>query len=139
MTALLPCQQTCPRACLRIDHLGLDARDALLLESALRMHGKFANCFSFGSALPDHPVQVMFVNGDNERALARWQALREEQPDLRGVLVSREAPARGDLPWVPRPITVRDCKTILDILAGYQDQLGPQAEVYAAIQAARQG
>ncbi len=113
MTALPPHLPTT----LRIHHLGLDARDALLLESALRMRENFTGRFSFGPALPGEPVQILFVNGDNDRALANWQTLQHENTKLLGVIVSRENPRHAGIPWIRRPITVRDCAAIISILS----------------------
>lgn len=47
---------------MRVHHIGLDARDALLLESALRMQSPTLD-ITFGPSLPDDPVDVLFVNG----------------------------------------------------------------------------
>lgn len=109
-----------PRTHLRIHHLGLDARDALLVESALRMRAELANRYAFGPPLPGEPVDILFVNGDNERALERWHSLRGTRGELLGVMVSRQNPQLHDMPWISRPISVRDCAAIVSILAAAQ-------------------
>lgn len=109
-----------PRTHIRIHHLGLDARDALLVESALRMRAELTDRFAFGPPLPGEPVDILFVNGDNERALERWNALRGTRAELLGVMVSRQNPRTPDMPWIARPISVRDCAAIVSILAAAQ-------------------
>lgn len=113
-----------PRTPIRIHHLGLDARDALLVESALRMRAGPTDRYAFGPPLPGEQVDVLFINGDSEHALGKWQQLRNTRPELLGVLVARENPEQRDIPWIARPISVRDCAAIVNILAAAQLAVG---------------
>jgi len=40
--------------------------------------------------------------------------------ELLGVMVSRQNPQLADMPWISRPISVRDCAAIVSILAAAQ-------------------
>lgn len=97
----------------RVSHLGLPPREVLVIESMFRLHGDLQPRYAFGPAATGEPADILFVDGDNPRALAEWQDLARRHPEIAGVVVSSNpAVAANDLVALPRPLSFRNLDEI---------------------------
>ncbi|MFZ5723469.1 MAG: response regulator [Pseudomonadota bacterium] len=104
----------------RIHHLGLDAREALVIESILKNTPALAAQFVFGPAQPDDDIDLLFVNGDDPAAVGKWETLRRARAELVGILVSSEDPGkqREGMGWLRRPLALRDSLGMIQAITG---------------------
>lgn len=100
----------------RIHHLGLDRRDALMVENMFRADPALARQFVYGPPTDADPADVLFVNGDDAAAMATLGELRRRRPELTAILVS-DRPADGsDFPVIVRPLDYRDSARFLQAI-----------------------
>lgn len=109
--------QQSPRAQSRLFHLGLDGKDAFLIETMVRTHPELASQYVFGPPRADHPVDFYFVNGDSAAALATWQRLRAVAPRVGAVIVAADAAVFPRHSVLARPLGFRDHGRILAAIA----------------------
>lgn len=99
----------------RIHHLGLDQRDALVIESLFRQAPHLAEHYVYGPSQQGDPVDLVFVNADNPVAMVDLVQLQQQRPTVAAVMVSeREQAGRG--PCLRRPLNFRDSLAILDAI-----------------------
>lgn len=102
-----------PRGHYRVSHLGLPAREVLVIESMFRLHGDLQPRYAFVPTAAAEPADILFVDGDDPQALAAWQALAKRHPEIAGVVVSSNpAAATDDLVALPRPLSFRNLDEI---------------------------
>lgn len=106
-----------PRAHSRLFHLGLDGKDAFLIETMVRTHPELAARYVFGPPQPDHQVDFYFVNGDSPAALAAWQRLRVAAPRVGAVIIAGDAAVFPRHSVLARPLGFRDHGRILAAIA----------------------
>lgn len=102
-----------PRSHYRVSHLGLPAREVLVIESMFRLHGDLQPRYAFGPVAAGEPADILFIDGDNPQALAEWRVLAKRHPEISGVVVSND-PAAGSegLIALPRPLSFRNLDEI---------------------------
>lgn len=102
-----------PRGQYRVSHLGLPAREVLVIESMFRLHGDLQPRYAFVPTAAAGPADILFVDGDDPQALAEWRALAKRHPEIAGVVVSSNpAAATDDVVALPRPLSFRNLDEI---------------------------
>lgn len=122
VAAPVKCHQTTKERC-RIFHFGLDARETLVIESVFRMNPELGAHFVFGAPTSDDPVDVVFVNGDSERALAQWADLRQENPSAVAIIACSDERSFGAVRTIRKPLSFRNFETILDAITATDSAL----------------
>lgn len=110
----------------RIFHIGLGPRDLLVLESIFRQPSALADRYIFGAATETDPVDLLFVNADDQLALGQWEKQRSSRPELVGIMVSEHEQNRPGQAWVRRPFNLRDLVSIIEVITAAS---APQATV----------
>lgn len=115
MTSAKTTHQTTKSRC-RIFHIGLDARETLVIESMFRMNPELGNRYVFGEPTNDDPADVLFVNGDSDVALADWRRLAQQNPGCVPIIASSTDGDFGALRTIRKPLAFRNFTAILDAI-----------------------
>ncbi|MFP5384275.1 MAG: response regulator [Gammaproteobacteria bacterium] len=107
--------QTTKERC-RIFHIGLDARETLVIESVFRANPELACQYTFGSPTADDPADLMFVNGDDAEAIAQWQALKQEHPATVAIFATTSPDRHPGERTIAKPLAFRNFVSILDAI-----------------------
>lgn len=107
--------QTTKQWC-RIYHLGLEPRETLVIESLFRSNPELAARYVFGPPTDFDAVDLLFVNGDDEEALACWQQLRLQRPEMVAIVAASAEGDFGDVQVLRKPLNFRNFVTILDAI-----------------------
>lgn len=107
--------QTTKERC-RIFHVGLDARETLVIESLFRAHPELGNRFVFGTPSDEDPADLLFVNGDDEQAIAAWQALRAQRPGTVAIFATEQEDRFAGERTIRKPLAFRNFVSILDAI-----------------------
>lgn len=108
-----PVSRPRPRGQYRVSHVGLAPREVLVIESMFRLHGDLQPRYAFTPPAAGEPADILFVDGDDPRALAEWRALTHRHPEAAAVLVTSN-PDTGyrDAITLPRPLSFRNLDEI---------------------------
>lgn len=100
----------------RIHHLGLQARDLLVVQSMFRIQSDLAASYVFGESNASDLVDLMFVNADDHAALAAWERLHQQRPEVVAIMVSDHERRALNHVWVQRPLDFRNFSSLLDAI-----------------------
>ncbi|MGH8494341.1 MAG: response regulator [Moraxellaceae bacterium] len=100
----------------RIHHLGLSARDLLVVQSMFRIQNDLAERYVFGDSSPTDLVDLVFVNADDHAALGAWTRLQQQRPEVVAIMVSDHERRALDHVWVQRPLDFRNFSSLLDAI-----------------------
>ncbi|MDQ8038298.1 MAG: response regulator [Pedobacter sp.] len=100
----------------RIHHLGLPARDLLVVQSMFRIQADLAERYVFGDSSTGDLVDLVFVNADDHGALASWERLRQQRPEVVPIMVSDHERRSLSNVWVQRPLDFRNFSSLLDAI-----------------------
>lgn len=100
----------------RIHHIGLTARDVLVVQSMFRIQADLAECYVFGESTPEDLVDLIFVNADDRGALLAWEKLHAERPEIVAIMVSDSERQSLRHVWVQRPLDFRNFAALLDAI-----------------------
>lgn len=100
----------------RIFHIGLDARETLVIESLFRANPELSERYVFGAPPPDEAVDLVFVNGDDEAALREWQQVQAVRPEAVALMVTGTPERHPGVRTLARPLNFRNFVTILDAI-----------------------
>lgn len=100
----------------RIHHLGLPARDLLVVQSMFRIQNDLAERYVFGESSASDLVDLVFVNADDHAALAAWARLQQQRPEVVAIMVSDHERRALDHVWVQRPLDFRNFSSLLDAI-----------------------
>lgn len=100
----------------RIHHLGLNARDLLVVQSVFRIQSDLSERYVFGESSTTDLVDLMFVNADEQEALAAWEHLRQQRPEVIAIMVSDHERQSLRHVWVQRPLDFRNFSSLLDAI-----------------------
>lgn len=107
--------QTTKTRC-RIFHIGLDARETLVIESMFRMNPELGNRFVFGAPEDGDNADVMFVDGDSDIALAEWRRIALEHPECVPIIACSDDRDFGAVRTIRKPLAFRNFTAILDAI-----------------------
>lgn len=91
------------RAC----HLGLTAREVLVIDSLFRLHDDLQQHFVFAPCVATEPADIMFVDADKPDALAGWRAFSRAHPGATAIMVSAGGTDNGSAITLTRPLSFR--------------------------------
>jgi twitching motility two-component system response regulator PilG len=114
----------------RIFHLGLGAREILVIESMFRANPELESRYVFGPPTDSDPVDVLFVNGDDEAAVAAWQQQRQQRPELAAIVAVSGDAAFEHARVIRKPFDFRNFVDILDAITS--TDASPEAQEGAA-------
>ncbi|MDP2229289.1 MAG: response regulator [Moraxellaceae bacterium] len=100
----------------RIFHIGLPARDVLVVQSMFRAQPALAECYVFGDTVMGDFVDLLFVNADDPVAVGAWQTLSKERPEVVAIMVSDGERKSARHVWVQRPLDFRNFSLLLDAI-----------------------
>lgn len=92
-------------------HVGLDARDVLVLESLFGAEPALNERYRFTSPPAGVSPEILFVNRDSSDAMAHWQAFLASAPQTQAIFVSNNA--AGDERELARPLALRNTLPVL--------------------------
>lgn len=108
--------QTTKTRC-RVFHIGLDARETLVVEGVFRANPELAERYVFGAPpAADDDVDLLFVNGDDDGALRAWREVKALRPEVACLMVTGEPDRHPGLRTVARPLNFRNFSAILDAI-----------------------
>lgn len=117
----------------RIHHLGLDRRDALVIESLFRQDPQLSERYVYGPGQSHDPVDLVFVNADEPTAMVELAMLRQRQPGITAIMVSAQEQLPGGIaPHLRRPLNFRDSVAILNAITSTDPHTGSTAPVSRA-------
>lgn len=124
----------------RVHHVGLSVREALVIESVFRTYPELHRHLAYGTSTAEEPAHILFVNADNEVALARWEQFQLARPRAQGILVTGEPSRFSGRRTVAGPLCFRNCSTIVEALSsagnayftGQHDSNGDAVTITAA-------
>lgn len=94
-------------------HLGLDAREVMLIESLLSSAPSLEGSFVFQEPPPGRHADIILVNADDSLAVAKWEVIRRSSPYTRGILISNNEQPESNQRTVQRPLTLRKFEGVL--------------------------
>lgn len=100
----------------RIFHIGLDAREVLVIESLFRSNPELGHRYVFGPPQGRDEVDLMFVNGDDPVALLAWEELQRQRPEVVAIVASAEEREFGNSRVIRKPLNFRNFVAILDAI-----------------------
>lgn len=101
----------------RIFHLGLEPREVLVIKSMFRIAPELNERYVFGEPTEDDPVDLVFVNADDDGAMADWQALHRKRPDCVGIMVSGDGEISDNTSKVIRkPLMFKKFVELLELI-----------------------
>ncbi|MDF1821143.1 MAG: response regulator [Alcanivoracaceae bacterium] len=101
----------------RIFHIGLEPREVLVIKSMFRIAPELNNRYVFGEPTEDDPVDLVFVNADDEAAMNGWQSLHRKRPDCVGIMVSADGEKRDESSKVIRkPLMFKKFVELLELI-----------------------
>lgn len=100
----------------RIHHLGLPARDLLVVQSMFRIQSNLAEHYVFGDSIATDLVDLVFVNADDHLSLAAWESLRQQRPEVVAIMVSDHERRTLEHVWLQRPLDFRNFSSLLDAI-----------------------
>lgn len=101
---------------IRLYHIGLSARDVLAVQTMFRIQTGFADRYVFGESSDRDLVDLMLVNADDHSALAAWERLRQQRPEVVAIMVSDHERNSLQHVWVQRPLDFRNFSSLLDAI-----------------------
>ena len=72
--------------------------------------------FIFGEPTGEDPADLMFINADDPAAIAKWQALKNEQPTCVGIMVSSSEDDTSADKFIRKPLMYRKFVELLNII-----------------------
>jgi twitching motility two-component system response regulator PilG len=117
----------------RLFHIGLEVRETLVIESALRSSPELGKRYLFGPPTDDDPVDVVFVNGDDADAVATWSQLHQQRPELTAIVIASGDADFGAAKVVRRPLDLRNFVGILDAITSTDMHALDHSETTGAI------
>ena len=116
---------------LNLFHLGLDAREVMLIESLLSSSPEVAGSFLFQEPPAGRYADVVLVNADDSLARAKWEVMKRSSPYTRGILISNKEISDSKSHSVQRPLTLRKFQTVLtqlkhDLQSGAPEEAAPR-------------
>lgn len=100
----------------RIFHVGLAARDVLVVQSMFRAQPALAERYLFGDSVTGDLVDLVFVNADDPAAVGAWQVLSKERPEVVAIMVSDGERKSARHVWIQRPLDFRNFSPLLDAI-----------------------
>jgi len=100
----------------RIFHIGLDARETLVIESVFRANPELSGRYVFGAPPADDDVDLLFVNGDDDGALREWNQLQAQRPEVVALMVTGDPDRHAGQRTIARPLNFRNFASILDAI-----------------------
>lgn len=113
--ALARAHQTTKTRC-RVFHLGLDAREVLVIEGVFRANPELAERYVFGAPPADDDVDLLFVNGDDDHALRAWHEIKATRPEVLCLLVTAQPERHAGARTLAKPLNFRNFSSILDAI-----------------------
>jgi twitching motility two-component system response regulator PilG len=107
--------QTTKQWC-RIFHIGLEPRETLVIESLFRTNPELGNRYVFGPPTETDQVDLLFINGDDPEALACWQQLQQQRPEVVAIVAASADGDFGEARVLRKPLNFRNFVTILDAI-----------------------
>lgn len=101
----------------RIDQIGLDAREAMVIENILRMDPELERRFTFGPLALDDARGMVFINGDDDAALQQWVVLSRKFPWAEAVVATSGGQSFGTLRTIQKPLSFRSVAAFLGTLS----------------------
>lgn len=121
----------------RIFHLGLDARESLVIESLCRSHPEIAARYVYGPSYGQDCVDLLFVNADDAGVMANWYVLSQKQPGMVTIMVAEDTSAFPGMRVLRKPLNLRNVATILEVITGSCAGNGPSRSRSADTDAVR--
>lgn len=100
----------------RIFHIGLEMREVLVIKSMFQIAPELSESFIFGEPTEDDPADLMFVNADDPAALARWEAVKKDQPACVGIMVSSADNSGSSEKVIRKPLMYRKFVELLQLI-----------------------
>lgn len=100
----------------RIFHIGLDARETLVIESVFRANPELGQRYVFGAPPADETVDLIFVDGDNDGALREWRDVQAHRPEAVALMVTTAPDRHPGVRTLQRPLNFRNFVAILDAI-----------------------
>jgi len=97
----------------RIDQIGLDVREAMVIENMLRMDPELGRRFVFGPLSSDDVMSLVFINGDSDTALEQWAVLSRKFPGAEAVVATSGVRDFGTLRTIQKPLSFRSVAAFL--------------------------
>lgn len=93
-------------------HLGLPAREVLILESLFRVRPQLAQQYRFAPTTEELPADLVFVDGDDAGSMRLWQEFHQAHPQSQAVFVSAESSGGIEGITLARPLSFRNLDDI---------------------------
>lgn len=100
----------------RIFHIGLEMREVLVIKSMFQIAPELGKNFVFGAPTEEDPADLMFINGDDPAAIAKWQALKKDQPTCVGIVVSSTDDETCTEKSIRKPLMYRKFVELLNLI-----------------------
>jgi len=100
----------------RIFHIGLDARETLVIESLFRANPELSERYVFGAPPADESIDLVFVDGDSDGALDSWRQFQASQPEAVALMVTSTPENHPGQRTINRPLNFRNFVAILDAI-----------------------
>lgn len=105
----------------RIFHVGLDARETLVIESVFRANPALATRYAFGAPQSGDAADIMFVNGDDAAALVEWERIRQERPFTVPIYVTSKTEQFTGHRCIQKPLGFRNFVSIIESITSAVD------------------
>lgn len=100
----------------RIFHVGLDSREVMVVESVFRANPELGERYIFGAPEEGEVADIVFVNGDDERAVAEWHRLSARSPTTVPIFVTSHPEQFPGAHRVRKPLGFRNFLSVIDAI-----------------------
>lgn len=123
----LDSRQTTKSKC-RIFHIGLDDREALVIQSIFRIEPKLNEKYVYGESEDGDPPDILFLNADDSETMVQWSSLVDEHPHIVPILVTDQPDEQGgNATVIERPLAFRKFMQILNAITSSQQSASVDA------------
>lgn len=98
----------------RIFHVGLDSREVMVVESVFRANPELGARYIFGAPEAGDVADIVFVNGDDDGAIAGWQQLNSKHPTTVPIYVTAHPERFPGAHHVRKPLGFRNFMSVID-------------------------
>lgn len=113
----------------RIFHIGLEPREVLVIKSMFRIAPELNDRFTFGEPTDQDPVDLVFVNADDEGSRSQWQHLHDQRPECVGIMVSADGtPSAEASKAIKKPLMFKKFVELLDLITSDDDHQSVDGE-----------